>query len=139
MPPTTTLGSLVPAAVALHSCLAAASLLTSASQINQQHKLTQWQVNWRLALVRRALVDLKLKNALYGTAPLGQHNARPGSSIGLSAYPSSLREATLTIIEESALSPGKIAILPTVMKVELAYELSLILDAPLIARFKIKH
>ena len=75
----------------------------------------------------------------YGTAPLEQPSARPGSPIRLTAYPSSLREAALTFIEENALSPGKIDILPTDMKVELAYELSLISDAPPTARFKVER
>ena len=78
-------------------------------------------------------------NVQYGTAPLEQPSARPGSPIRLSVYPSGLREAALTVIEENALSPGKIAILPTDIKVELPYELSLISDAPLTARFKVEH
>ena len=129
-------------AEALHSCLAAASLLTSASQINMQHKLIQWKINWNFALLKNSLVELASENEnlhwMENTSP-EQRQATTNSPIKLSACTSNLREAALTAIEAKSLSPGKVAVLPMDLKVELAYEMSLISDAPLAARFSVEH
>ena len=89
-------------------------------------------------MLKKTLTGLTLENeqraAGLDTCQVSQSN----SPIRLSVRPENLQEAAMKTISERSLSPGKVAILPTDMKVELAHQLAIMSDAPLTARFEVE-